>query len=106
MAEMADLIEQNRAKAATGAEMLDQRGPHEWWREEKIDVGALDMGSAFQDILGQLYGTYWRGLKALGLLSNPKAEDDYGFASVDPADWEPLADGWCQEVLKRRRGEK
>ena len=102
MAEMADLIEQNRAKAKKGAQLLDQEEPG-WWG--RIDVDALDMGSAFHDVLGQLYGDYGRGLKALGFLGSPKAEE-YGFASVDPADHEPLADGWCQEVLKRRRGEK
>lgn len=41
-----------------GIELLDIAGPVDW--RENIDLNELFMNSAYDCILGQLYGSYWQ----------------------------------------------
>ena len=50
-------------RARHGMELLDERGPEGW--RGRVNIPALDMGHGTRDILGQLYGSYYRGMVAL-----------------------------------------
>lgn len=50
-------------RAQEGMQLLDERGP-EGWRDH-LNILALDMGHGTRDVLGQLYGSYYRGMVAM-----------------------------------------
>lgn len=62
-------------KVRTGAALLDDKFPG--WRE-LIDLRLLDVRSEFDCILGQLWGTYTRGLAEV-------------FPNIDFSDWQSKA---------------
>jgi hypothetical protein len=51
-------------RAAVGAALLDAEVPG--WAK-RIELEELDLGSPHRCVLGQLYGSYARGLSAVGL---------------------------------------
>lgn len=61
-------------KVQNGSNLLDRVRPG--WRDE-IDLDTLDIGSLDCCVMGQLYGSYTRGLDALGLTGKATA---HGFS--------------------------
>lgn len=89
------------AKVARGAALLDERCPS--WRSE-IKWDKLDMQSDKMDILGQLYGTFNKGMQ---LLLQPLIEihgdywsvaNSYGFANNSFP--EGLTKAWLKHHIK------
>jgi hypothetical protein len=87
--------------AAYGAALLDRVNPG--WHE-RINLADLDMSSACQCVLGQLYGWYEDGMTAIGL--DGETQLTHGFAG-DPASnqfsekyWR-LDEQWVREVAHR-----
>ena len=87
------------ACAAAGAAFLDKRRPG--WAE-RIDLDRLALADDCDCILGQLDGTYNRGLAALDLTFHE--EFLLGFLSrrSAPESWDQLGDAWTAEIAKRR----
>lgn len=72
-----------------GARLLDRRCPG-WY--ERIDITKLDMKSGQYCVLGQLFGSFMRGLRKLGI----EDEVPYGFNYYTE---EPR---WSDLIVKRR----
>lgn len=93
-------------RVAKGAALLDRaEGPG--WVGFVTDF-TLDMSSAHECILGQLYGTYRDGLETLGLNSDTDAPAEHGFAysSHSPfGEYYWLGQAWC-ELIQTRRSEQ
>ena len=101
-----------RARAARGAELLDDRDAG--WAE-RVDVGTLALADGGACVLGQLWGEYRRGLgraRVLDLSSAPtrfvspvdlgfQAAGDLGRAAED-LDYALLTRAWRDEVAARR----
>jgi hypothetical protein len=77
-----------------GAQLLDQVQP-DWWKQ--IRLKKLDMTSLETCVLGQLYGNYFYGLSALGLISGMK----HGFDTMT-TDLDALTKAWKNQVLDRK----
>jgi hypothetical protein len=100
-------------RAARGAALLDQRWPG--WADA-IDPRRLDLASAEDDVLGQLYGSFDEGLGELVMLdANPGAWADsdwaptYGFdlpaeigSDQEPAGYADLIRCWRSEIARRQ----
>jgi hypothetical protein len=56
-------FEEASRRVANGMALLDERGPDGW--RPRMNIVALDMGHPTRDVLGQLYGTFHRGMIAL-----------------------------------------
>lgn len=87
-------------RARRGAELLDRECPG--WAD-RIDVDALTIGNRKLDILGQLYGDYYDGCRALGLSTTdpwPKAE--LGFTWDTGFYHGPLWAAWRDLIAERR----
>ncbi len=91
-----------------GAALLDQR--HPGW-ERQIDVDLLDMASAEDDMLGQLYGSYDEGLDALIRRDpDPSAWAPHAFAVAygfdatadEPGVYDDRTQAWRVQVAQRR----
>lgn len=88
-----------REVVAKGAARLDAHR-QSWW--QMIDGDSLDMLSNTRCVLGQVYGSYMRGLNALDWSVVLNVED-YGFCpTVQPGSSELLKRAWIAEVAKRR----
>lgn len=87
-----------------GAEMLDEYGPEKWW--DKIDVDTLSIMCPANCVLGQVYGSYGRGLKKLRLKNVSVAPTKQGLNTFSPY-WPEqsfmLRDAWIEEVKRRRK---
>src|SRR5579862_5030149 len=59
-----------RGRVQRGAELLDAE--RTGWAAA-VGTRTLDMGDTVADVLGQLFGDYFVGLKALGLTTNHEA---------------------------------
>lgn len=84
--------------ALKGAALLDAERPG-WW--QLIDGGSLDLLGMNECVLGQVYGSYMRGLHALdwGVTSSV---EDFGFCpTIQPGAPELLKRAWLVEVAKR-----
>lgn len=53
-------------RAARGAALLDRKGPADW--RTTVDPRTLQQSSMYGCVLGQVYGDYSAGLRALGLV--------------------------------------
>lgn len=98
-------------RVASGAYMLDIFSPG--WRE-KIDLARLDIRSCTSCVLGQVFGDYECGMKALGLWyrsegithKTPMVSSSmlgFGIHQNDPINkivynFEELLDAWIAEV--------
>jgi hypothetical protein len=97
---MATVAERSLAAAgrvALGAALLDKNRPG--WAGE-IHVSRLNMASPKNDILGQLYGYFFRGLEALGLTDAEAVT--LGFNGERAGDYR-LRAAWVAEIRKRLR---
>ncbi len=102
-----------KARVARGAALLDEVRPG-WAR--RIKLRRLEMNSGYYNpehtdpddrehcgcILAQLdsnggEGTYWKGLRALGVNSQA-----FGFHVYDRERWSPFTELWKDEVRARR----
>jgi hypothetical protein len=85
--------------AAAGARFLDERRPG--WAG-RIDLDRLALIDECDCILGQLDGTYDRGLAALGLTLSEEVLLGFlpGFDSE--WSWDQLDAAWTAEISKRR----
>jgi hypothetical protein len=95
-----------------GAKLLDNLGPKRWW--VRIDLASLSMRDAGGCILGQLFGEYSDGVRALfpaydGRIMREEREN--GFL-LDPKDWVntvqawyDLKQAWLAEIQIRRESE-
>lgn len=82
---------------ADGVALLDEHNEG-WWAN--IDLSRLDLDSPTNCILGQLYGTYYRGREALDI---GEGEGDlYGLDCYQPGQFKTLTFMWT-EVIKARR---
>jgi hypothetical protein len=90
-------IEDAREMAEEGAEFLDEHFGDESWRED-ISVERLAMGSCFECVLGQLFGSYAEGASAIG--PHPEASFDY-----QKVDMHTLTMAWI-ELLTGERFQK
>ncbi len=88
----------------SGAQLLDERRPG-WYRE--IDIAQLDIALGSKCILGQVYGSYFEGVKAIGLACGQTAP--YGFAVTfsgpAPDNYANLTAAWREEIALRRLAE-
>lgn len=88
----------HREAALRGANLLDQRYPFDDWRG-LIDRDRLAMGSTARCILGQLYGHYYRGLRALDPASSITGSF-FGFDSYY-GDYDSLNEAWLAELDRK-----
>lgn len=86
-----------------GIALLDERGPEGW--RQRINILALDMGHPFRDVLGQLYGSYHRGMCALfgedWSALDPKtgrSVTSFGFEPFLKASKFMMTDAWRKEL--------
>lgn len=77
------------AYVASGAAFLDEKYPA--WRQ-KIDVDTIDISDGDYCILGQLYGSYSRGMDLLRLSYD--GVEDFGFIYSNRASSGALTDAW------------
>ena len=86
-----------------GAEMLDTEVPG-WFN--RIDTGTLELENCVLCVLGQLFGEYYEGVKALGIRNQGSffgfslSFGDEGY--YGPDDWELLRTLWIEEIRKRQ----
>lgn len=87
--------------AARGAALLDAHRQG-WW--QLIDGNTLDLLHPFRCVLGQVYGSYLRGLRAVGMLNESAVNvEDFGFCpTTQPGSPELLRRAWVAEVAKRQ----
>lgn len=99
-----------RRRARAGMALLDERGPASW--PSRVHITALDLGHPSRDVLGQLYGTYNRGMAALfgdDWDTRPEEVDPvtgkpyvaFGFAPVLQMTRWLLTDAWKKELWSR-----
>ena len=85
-------------RVARGAALLDQHMPG--W-ENKVNLNILDIGLMDDCILGQCYGRYWDGARALKVFGRSSAS--LGFDAGDnKGDYELLTEAWAQLIEARR----
>ena len=86
----------NYAEAvAKGIQLLDEKVPG--WHE-RIDLRDFDMSSGARCVLGQIYGTYEKGLCELELWVGIS----HGFSSNRFVAMPTLTHLWTEEINKRR----
>lgn len=99
--------EEARRRARNGIALLDERGPADW--RQQVHILALDMGHPARDLLGQLYGSYYRGMTALfgeDWDARPQDVDAqsgksfawFGFAPVSEISSPMLTNAWRKEL--------
>jgi hypothetical protein len=96
------MTEANRA--AAGASFLDQQSPG-WHRQ--MDTGSLNIARSDRCALGQLYGSYHRGLQVTGTASRSA---ELGFAASgstgNPDEYTRLTQAWVREIESRLDAER
>lgn len=89
-------------RAALGAQRLDREDP-EWFRQ--VDQSKLSIAHFIHCILGQLYGDYLKGRKALGLSYSEAVAHGFQFRLRDllflPVAIIMLNRAWRWEIQKR-----
>lgn len=114
----------DKARVAAGAALLDERDPL-WWEASKtlvpspeglvdpsgdrrpIFLDELDMVSSLLCVLGQRYGSYWKGMQFLRL-EMVYAGHGYGFTTTGlNMDFDSARQGatrplWVAEIQRRR----
>lgn len=82
-----------RPEVVAGIELLDEMGPADW--RDTIDVKRLNIELADRCVLGQLYGSYLGGLRALGFCGlGTMNSSAYGFSTNISADYPRLNREW------------
>ena len=77
-----------------GVNLLDEKGPDGW--RELIDVGRLDIGAACDCVLGQVYGSFQRGLDELHTAGAGGWK--YGFNHGTHEERKALNEAWKEEL--------
>lgn len=92
--------------AARGAALLDGEQPG--WAE-RVDLSTFDLGKPCACVLAQVYGSYWGGRRALGMIGGYAATAEtwtHGFTlrpiGIRPGAWQALQEAWVAEILVRR----
>jgi hypothetical protein len=87
-------------RVEAGAALLDERWQN--WHNA-IDLDTLNMGSERDCILGQLFGTYWKGKEVLNIMTGA----DYGFDAVYDGyeEFPVLTEAWRGAVARRVRAD-
>jgi hypothetical protein len=103
-------------RVAAGAAFLDEREPG-WWsldRESPLHTSQLYVGSSCDCVLGQLFGSYLRGIRTLGLREPGVNREALGFMFIsadsdaerdraaEDADIEALTREWERVITGRR----
>jgi hypothetical protein len=90
-----------------GVALLDEKFPI--WHA-KINLNTLALCDYWWCVLGQLYGSYGEGLRALGIedddvLVRNARSNALGFSceSVGDCTWDDLQEGWEKLILERRK---
>ena len=80
-------------RVAAGVKLLDKKSPG--WRE-RVSVNDLSVRSTYNCVLGQAFGHYGRGLKALGLdyISSGRPYGFYAEDNEDLEEWKALDLAW------------
>ena len=84
-----------RERVRCGAELLDREQPS-WC--ERIDVPRLRTSSPRRCVLGQVYGTYGRGLDVLGIRFRV---EPYGFCGLGNSEYLRLDMFWREAIEAR-----
>lgn len=82
-----------------GRDLLDEKVP-KWFL--RIRLPDFDFVNPTKCILAQLYGTYMKGLRALGILDRSV---EYGFDGTCPENVDELHELWTVAVLQRLHSE-
>lgn len=98
---MTTATERAIAAASAGASLLDRLEP-KWFT--LVDTDRLDIDDTNTCILGQVYGDYYDGLRAIAV-EMPEALSwggpwpyDHGFMA---GDIDELQNAWCDEITRR-----
>ncbi len=86
-----DVFRDQAHRVTMGVEYLDSRTPG-WWKH--IDLRTLDVTSATNCVLGQVYGTYGDGTEGLGI--DDETATTLGFITLDE-------DGYYTDELATRQ---
>ena len=89
-------------QVALGKALLNKQKPQ--WRK-KVDFNKLSMNSFSEDILGQIFGDFYVGIRMLGLDHNQElwaAAVRHGFASGVTGDDEALRVEWIAQMLEEK----
>ena len=87
-----EILHELSGPVAAGAKLLDT--VHPGWRA-KVDPDTLDMAWFAHCVLGQLYGTYGKGLSAIGY-PNP---EEHGFYTTSRP-YDALTKLWLEEIAR------
>lgn len=83
-----------------GAKLLDSYNP-EWFSQ--VDVNRLNLGSCYDCVLGQLFGSYAKGLNELGIPESGRFEYGFSMDGFHPKeDWLALTNLWREQIAFRR----
>jgi hypothetical protein len=89
--------------ASNGAVFLDEQRPGWAW---EVDPETVVLADGCKCVLGQLYGEYETGCRALDLVSYPALGGErvltLGFFGQQKEPWSPLTAAWKREILARR----
>lgn len=98
-------VEAVRERVARGARLLDEAVP-DWTKRVALD--ALAMERCDRCVLGQVHGSYDRGIRTLFFAietrsGREQAVRDYGFEAKMglPTEYADLADAWRAEIRAR-----
>lgn len=117
------------AKVQAGSAWMASDRPG-WYKQERIRVGHLDMGSGLHCVMGQTYGAYADGLDALCATYPSRMADELaselGFyvdldvpneSVANPDDWiryentlddayQALTNAWIEEIYRLRKADR
>ena len=101
-----------------GARLLDAspvaNKNHPW--RKNVRTSDLDQSNGFQCVLAHIFGDYWKGMEALGLMIEPWGNSpvrfvpdalrgsQYGFSlGTEPMTWDALNVAWIEKVRPLHR---
>lgn len=83
-----------------GAKLLDEKYPN-WYIEIKLKK--LSMSDIDNCILGQLFGSYFFGIKVLGIDAEKSGFTIINANPITKSEWKPLNKAWKKQIKKRRK---
>ena len=90
-----------RERVGRGAALLDGRLGNDWHRRI-ARVEELDVGNAYRCVLGQMCGSYCRGLRELGIEDGPADPGELGFGMPHSAEENCLTSAAWRNLIKLR----
>ncbi len=91
-----------RCRVRQGVTALNEEHGPGWL--VKVDLDQLDIASESRCVLGQVYGSYGRGAKRMGLTDRGCGE--LGFQDDDGVPYSALIVAWQREIVRLRRAER